>query len=157
QGRRAGAVGAVGQLPEERQHRLYRRPRAEDRGGDVADPEFRPQVAERDQGSAGEYGPPSRHGDPELAAGEHRRAGQAGRRAVLSARHYFVMVGLEPAIHEMNPWMAGTRPGMTVGSKGEEGVNAPSNEPSRLQPHLRASQGDVREPRRRPVEARADP
>src|SRR5205085_5260842 len=55
------------------------------------------------------------------------------------------------------PVDAGTRPGMTVGSKGEEGVNAPSKEPSRLQPHLRASRGDVREPRGRSVEAREDP
>ena len=31
-------------------------------------PEFRPQVAQRDQGSAGPDGTPSRHGDPELAA-----------------------------------------------------------------------------------------
>ena len=53
QGRRAGAVGALGQLPEERQHRLYRRSGAEDRGGDAAHAELRPQVAERDQGSAG--------------------------------------------------------------------------------------------------------
>ena len=46
-------------------------------------PELRPQVAERDQGSAGADGPPSRHGDPQLAAGEHRGTGQAARRAVL--------------------------------------------------------------------------
>ena len=37
-------------------------------GGNAAHAEFRPQVAERDQGSAGADGPPSRHGDPELAA-----------------------------------------------------------------------------------------
>ena len=43
QGRRARTVGALGQLPEERQHRLYRRSRAEDRGRDAADAEFRPQ------------------------------------------------------------------------------------------------------------------
>ena len=52
EGRRARAVGPLGQLPEERQHHLYRRPRSEDRGGDAADAEFRPQVAQRDQGSA---------------------------------------------------------------------------------------------------------
>ena len=40
------------QLPEERQHRLYRRPGAEVRAGNAAHAEFRPQVAERDQGSA---------------------------------------------------------------------------------------------------------
>ena len=62
QGRRARAVGALGQLPEERQHRLYRRPGAEDRAGDAAHAELRPQVAERDQGSAGLHGPAPRHG-----------------------------------------------------------------------------------------------
>jgi DNA-directed RNA polymerase subunit alpha len=56
EGGRARAVGALGQLPEERQHRLHRRPGAEDRGGDAAHPELRPQVAERDQGSAGRMG-----------------------------------------------------------------------------------------------------
>jgi DNA-directed RNA polymerase subunit alpha len=76
-------VGAFGQLSEERQHRLYRRPRAEDRGGDAADAQFRPQILERDQGSAGQYGAPSGDGDPGLAARKHRRAGEADRRAVL--------------------------------------------------------------------------
>jgi hypothetical protein len=52
EGRRAGAFRAFGQLPEERQHRLYRRPDPEDRGRDAAHPELRPQVAERDQGSS---------------------------------------------------------------------------------------------------------
>ena len=52
EGGRAGAVGAQRQLPQERQHHLHRRPGAEDRGGDAEDPEFRAQVAERDQGSA---------------------------------------------------------------------------------------------------------
>ena len=56
EGRRARAVGAFGKLPEERQHRLYRRPRPEVGSGDAAHPEFRPQVAERDQGSAGPDG-----------------------------------------------------------------------------------------------------
>ncbi len=84
QGRRARTLGPLGELPEERQYRLYRRPRAEDRGGDAADAEFRPQVAERDQGSSGPYGAPSGHGDPELAAGEYRRAGQAAGRTLLS-------------------------------------------------------------------------
>ena len=45
EGRRAGAVGAQRQLPQERQHHLYRRPRPEDRGRDAAHAEFRPQVA----------------------------------------------------------------------------------------------------------------
>ena len=45
EGGRAGAVGAQRQLPQERQHHLYRRPGPEDRGGDAADAEFRAQVA----------------------------------------------------------------------------------------------------------------
>jgi DNA-directed RNA polymerase subunit alpha len=40
EGRRAGAVGAFGQLPEERQHRLYRRPDPEDRGEMLRTPNF---------------------------------------------------------------------------------------------------------------------
>ena len=52
EGRRTRAFGPFGQLPEERQHRLYRRPDPEDRSRDAAHPELRPQVAERDQGSA---------------------------------------------------------------------------------------------------------
>ena len=56
EGRRARALGALGQLPEERQHRLYRRPHPEDRGRDAAHAELRPQVAERDQGGAGQMG-----------------------------------------------------------------------------------------------------
>ena len=62
EGRRARTVGAFGELPEERQHRLYRRSRSEDRGRDAAHAEFRPQVPQRDQGSAGADGPASRHG-----------------------------------------------------------------------------------------------
>jgi hypothetical protein len=72
EGGRAGAVGAFGQLPEERQHRLYRRPDPEDRGRDAAHPELRPQVAERDQGSAVRHGAAPRHGHRGLAAGQHR-------------------------------------------------------------------------------------
>ena len=53
EGRRARAFGAFGELPEERQHRLYRRPDPEDGSRDAAHAELRPQVAERDQGSAG--------------------------------------------------------------------------------------------------------
>ena len=56
QGGRAGIVGAQCELPEERQHRLYRRPGAEIRAGDAAHPEFRAQVAERDQGGADLHG-----------------------------------------------------------------------------------------------------
>ncbi len=62
EGRRAGAVGPLGELPEERQHRLYRRPDPEDRSRDAAHAEFRPQVAQRDQGSARRDGPAPRHG-----------------------------------------------------------------------------------------------
>ena len=68
QGRRARIVGALGQLPEERQHRLYRRPGPEIRGRNAANPEFRAQILERDQGSAGPDGAPPRDGNPELAA-----------------------------------------------------------------------------------------
>ena len=53
EGRRARAVGALSQLPEERQYHLYRRPHPEVRKRDAAHAEFRPQVAQRDQGSAG--------------------------------------------------------------------------------------------------------
>ena len=63
EGRRAGTVGAFGQLPEERQHHLYRRPGRQDRGRDAAHPELRPQVAQRDQGSAVVDGPQAGHGN----------------------------------------------------------------------------------------------
>ena len=69
---RARVVGAFGELPEERQHRLHRRSCAEERSGNAPHSEFRAQVAERDQGSAGADGPASRHGSAGLAAGEHR-------------------------------------------------------------------------------------
>ena len=46
-GGRARAQRALGQLPEERQHRLHRRPHPEDRGGDAAHAELREQVSER--------------------------------------------------------------------------------------------------------------
>jgi DNA-directed RNA polymerase subunit alpha len=77
QGGGVGALGPLGQLSQERQHRLYRRSRAKDRIGDAPHPQFRAQVVERDQGSAGPYGPLSRHGYTRLAAGKHRGAGQA--------------------------------------------------------------------------------
>ncbi|MGY4441040.1 DNA-directed RNA polymerase subunit alpha [Bradyrhizobium sp. LM2.3] len=83
EGGRARAVGAFGQLLEERQHRLHRRPRAEERSGNAPHSELRPQVAERDQGSAGPDGSASRHGSAGLAAGEHRRARQALRGSLL--------------------------------------------------------------------------
>ena len=68
EGRRARAFGALGELLEERQHRLHRRPHSEDRGGDASHSELRPQVAERDQGSAGFHGPAPWYGGAELAA-----------------------------------------------------------------------------------------
>ena len=61
QGGRAGTVGALGELPEERQHRLYRRPGAEVRAGDAAHAELRAEVAERDQGGARFDGAVARH------------------------------------------------------------------------------------------------
>ena len=49
-------------------------------------PNFGRKSLERDQGSAGADGPASRHGSAGLAAGEHRRAGQALRGPLLSTR-----------------------------------------------------------------------
>ena len=43
-------------------------------------PNFGRKSLERDQGSAGRHGPAPRHGRAQLAAGEHRRAGQEVRR-----------------------------------------------------------------------------
>ena len=83
EGGRTRIVGAFCQLPEERQHRLHRRPRAEERGGNAAHAELRAQVAQRDQGSAGADGPAPRHGSAGLAAGEYRRARQALRGSLL--------------------------------------------------------------------------
>ena len=51
-GGRARAVGALGQLPAEREHPPDRRAGAAHRVGDAQDQELRPQVAQRDQGSA---------------------------------------------------------------------------------------------------------
>ena len=77
EGGRAGAVSVRSrQLPEERQHHLYRRSGPEDRGRDAADAELRAQVAERDQGSAGLHGAAARDGYPGLAAGEYRGDGE---------------------------------------------------------------------------------
>jgi hypothetical protein len=55
-GGRARALGALGELPAERQHQLHRRAGAEDRGRDAQDQELRPQVAQRDQGGADLHG-----------------------------------------------------------------------------------------------------
>ena len=51
-GGRAGIERSFLQLPEERQYSNHRRPGAEDRSRDAAHQEFRPQVAERDQGNS---------------------------------------------------------------------------------------------------------
>src|SRR5262249_21673702 len=67
-GRRAGAVGPVGQLPAEREHQDYRRPGAEDRSRDAEDQELRPEVLEGDQGNPRRDGPLARHEAGELAA-----------------------------------------------------------------------------------------
>ena len=85
EGRRARALGPLRQLPQERQHHLHRRPHPEDRGRDAAHAELRPQVAQRDQGSAGPDGPAPRHGGHGLAAGEHRGPRQAVRGALLKS------------------------------------------------------------------------
>ena len=79
EGGRAGALGALGQLPEERQHHLHRRPGRQDRGGDAAHAELRAQEPERDQGGAVVDGAAAGDGDPGLAAGEHRGDGQEAR------------------------------------------------------------------------------
>ena len=59
--RRDGAVRALLQLPQERQHPHHRRAGPEDRGRDAQDQELRPEVAERDQGDPGRHGPLPRH------------------------------------------------------------------------------------------------
>ena len=55
------AVGAVVQLPEEREHPDDPRAGAEDRGRDAEDEELRPEVAERDQGDPAQHGAQPRH------------------------------------------------------------------------------------------------
>ena len=104
---RAGTVGAFGKLPEERQHRLHRRSDPEDRSRDAAHPELRPQVAERDQGSAVGHGSAPRHGRRGLAAGQHRRSGQEIRRQLLKVRG-----GWRPP-HPM-PGLPGTEMGISA-------------------------------------------
>jgi DNA-directed RNA polymerase subunit alpha len=74
-GGRTGIERPFVQLPEERQHSDHRRVGAEDRSGDAADEEFRPQVSERDQGDPGEYGP--------VAGNAHRRARASDRAAAV--------------------------------------------------------------------------
>ena len=84
EGGRVGTLGAFGQLPEERQHCLHRRSDPEDRSRNAAHAELRPQVLERNQGSARTDGLASRHGSAELATRKHRRARQEARSPLLS-------------------------------------------------------------------------
>ena len=49
-------LGSLGELSEERQHRLYRRPHPTEVKGRRCDAEFRPQVARPNQGSARSMG-----------------------------------------------------------------------------------------------------
>ena len=70
---RAGAVGALRQLPAERRHQVHRRAGAEERGRDAQDQELRPQVAQRDQRDSARNGPRLRHADPELPAARRAR------------------------------------------------------------------------------------
>ena len=77
--RGAGAVGAVVQLPEEREHPDDSRAGAEDRSRDAEDQELRPQVAERDQGDPAHHGPEPRHAArPASAALRMGRSGRLG-------------------------------------------------------------------------------
>ena len=68
-GRRPRAHGPLGQLPQGREHLLHRRPDPAHGNGAAEDAEPRPQVAERDQGSAGLARAFARHEARELAAG----------------------------------------------------------------------------------------
>ena len=68
-GRRSRAHRAFGQLPEGREHLLHRRPDPAHRDRVAEDAESRPQVAERDQGSARIARAYARHEARELAAG----------------------------------------------------------------------------------------
>ena len=75
---RTGVERSLLQLPEERQHPDHRRAGAEDRSRNAAHQEFRPQVAQRNQGNPGEHGP--------IAGHAHRRARPPGRSAAASRR-----------------------------------------------------------------------
>ena len=79
-GRRARALGSLGELPAEREHHAHRRARAAHRAGHAQDEELRPQVAEGDQGDPREHGPVARHEDRQLAADARALEGAAGRR-----------------------------------------------------------------------------
>ena len=78
-GRRARAHGAFGELPEGREHLLHRRPDPAHGKRAAEDAEPGPQVAERDQGSAGFARPDARREARELAAagfGQSKRTRQ---------------------------------------------------------------------------------
>jgi len=70
-------------LPEERQHRLYRRFDPKNRSRDAAHAELWAQILERNQGIAVYYGSASGHGHRGLATGQYRRSGQEVRRSLL--------------------------------------------------------------------------
>ncbi len=78
--RRDGAVRALLQLPQERQHPHHRRAGPEDRSRDAEDQELRPQVAQRDQGDPGRHGALPRHEARQLPAPQPRApAGETSR------------------------------------------------------------------------------
>ena len=79
-GRRARAVGALGQLPAERRHQVHRRARAAQRGRDAQDQELRAQVAERDQGDPRGSRPRVRHEARELPVAQGAGPLARGRR-----------------------------------------------------------------------------
>jgi hypothetical protein len=87
-GGRARAVGALGELPPEREHPADRRARAAHRRRDAQDQELRPQVAERDQGSAREHGPRARHAARELPVARGDRADAGARLAHAPSRQH---------------------------------------------------------------------
>ena len=78
--RGARAVGALVQLPEEREHPDHPRAGAEDRGRDAQDQELRPQVAERDQGDPAQHGAQPRHAARSAGASRSRQAGSVSAR-----------------------------------------------------------------------------
>ena len=81
--RGARAVGALLQLPQEREHPHAAGARDQDRGGHAQDQELRPQVAERDQGNPRGHGPEPRHA--------LRSGGSARRRSSARQEEYVVM------------------------------------------------------------------
>ena len=85
-GRRPRAHGALGELPQGREHLLHRRPDPAHRDRAPEDAEPRPQVAERDQGSAGVARAVARHEARELAAGGTRSAVKASTLARIARR-----------------------------------------------------------------------